>query len=151
MHNMKKTLFNKTFLSTNLKIMAICSLFDSSWALSTGMQNFAFPISSWIAFHTLLARIYKISFWIVGYVYLAFREAFSKTTLATLSLKVDVNFINSIKLPLFFESRLSSWPLKAQAWNASHWAHSIEVLSRNRLFSNSFEVCFSISLSICHE
>ena len=38
----------------------------------------------------------------VGDVYLAFPGAFSKTTLATLSLKVDVNFINSIKLSLFF-------------------------------------------------
>jgi len=45
---------------------------------------------------------------ILGDVYLAFHGAFSKTTLATLSLKVDVCFINLINLPLFFESRLSS-------------------------------------------
>ena len=147
----KKHSLMKPSLSTNLKMMAICSLFDSSRALSTRMQNFASPISSRIAFRTLLARICKIFFWIVGDVYLAFPGAFSKTTLAILLLKVDVNFINLIKLPLFFESRLLSWPLKAQAWNASHRAHSTEVLSRNQLFFNSFDVCFLISLLICHE
>ena len=148
---MKETLFNETFFIKILKMMVICSLFDSSRASSTRMQNFASPISSRIAFRTLLARICKISFWIMGDVYLAFPRTFSKTTLATLSLKVYVNFINSIKLLLFFESRLPSWPLKAQAWKASHQAHSTEVLSRNRLFSNSFDVCFSINLSICRE
>ena len=98
------------------------------------------PISSRIAYHTLQARICKISFWIVGDIYLPFYRAFSKTALATFLLKVDVCFINSIKLPQFFESRLSSWPLKAQAWNAIHRAHSIEVLSRNRLFSISSNI-----------
>ena len=32
-------------------------------------------------------------------------------------------FINLMNLPLFFESRLSSWPLKAKTGTASHRAH----------------------------
>ena len=39
-----------------------CSLFDSSQASSTKMQNFASPIFSRITFRTLLAKICKISF-----------------------------------------------------------------------------------------
>ena len=137
----KKHSLMKPSLSINLKIMAtIFYLFDSSWASSTRIQNFASPISSWIAYHTLQARICKISFWIVGDIYLAFYGAFSKTALATLSLNVDVCFFNSIKLPHFLESKPSSWPLKAQAWNASHRAHSIEVLCCKQLFSIFLDV-----------
>jgi hypothetical protein len=49
----KKHSHMKPSLSTNLKIIAICSLLDSSSVSSTIMKNFKLPISSQIASHTL--------------------------------------------------------------------------------------------------
>ncbi|KAM7501072.1 hypothetical protein LguiA_025486 [Lonicera macranthoides] len=52
----------KPSLSTNLKTMAICSLFDSSRDSSTRIQNFSLPISSRMALRVFAAKICKISF-----------------------------------------------------------------------------------------
>lgn len=59
--------------------------------------------------------------------YLALSGALCKTIFAILGLNSARSFIISIKLPLFFDSGFSSWPLKAQDWDVRHLTAAIVV------------------------
>jgi len=143
-------LLYKTLNVTNLKTIAICSLFDASLDSSTKIQNFASLTSSQIFFLTLFARICKISFWIIGEVYFVFFEAFSKTTSSMSTFNLPISLIISKKLPRLLEAEDSSWPLNAHACKLSYQTFLIIVVSLNWFFwtSSTFYAFNTLSISL---
>ena len=124
----KKRSLTKPSPSTNLKTIAICSLFPSSRASSTRIQYLASLISSWIVSYFVSINVQNLLLYFRWSILNISRSIFQDNLLIS-SLQSPQDFINSMKFPRCNESGDSSWPLNAHPRIESHLQAFIEVIS----------------------